>query len=115
MAAITISVILKLIFTIGIISLAGVCLRADDAKDLYLQQCKKCHGEDGKGQTNMGKRLGAKDYTDPKVQDELKDDAGIKAVKEGLTREGNTLMKPAEGLNDDQIKGLIGYMRTFKK
>jgi hypothetical protein len=24
-------------------------------------------------------------------------------------------MKPAEGLTDDQIKGLVAYMRTFKK
>jgi len=49
-----------------------------------------CHGSDGKGETKMGKKYGAKDYTDPKVQEALKDDAAFKATKEGLKdKEGN--------------------------
>jgi cytochrome c553 len=64
----------------------------------------------------MGKKLGAKDYTDPKVQDELKDDVAFKAIKEGLKdKDGKTLMKPADGLSDDDIKGLVAYVRKFKK
>lgn len=89
---------------------------AADAKENYTQSCAKCHGADGKGDTKMGKRLGIKDYTDAKVQADLKDDAAIKAIKEGLKdKDGKTLMKPAEGLSDDDIKGLVTYMRTFKK
>jgi mono/diheme cytochrome c family protein len=95
--------------------LATWTAQAEDGKALYDQQCAKCHGEDGKGQTKMGKKLGAKDYTDPKVQDALKDDAAVKAIKEGLKQDDKTLMKPAEGLTDDQINGLVAYMRTFKK
>jgi cytochrome c1 len=57
-----------------------------------------------------------KDYTDAKVQADLKDDAAIKAIKEGLKdKDGKTLMKPAEGMSDDDIKALVAYMRTFKK
>ena len=90
--------------------------RAEEAKAIYEKDCAKCHGTDGKGDTKMGKRLGAKDYTDPKVQEELKDAAAVKAIKEGLKNaEGKTLMKPVEGLSDDDIKGLVAYMRTFKK
>jgi mono/diheme cytochrome c family protein len=89
--------------------------QAQDATALYDQQCAKCHGDDGKGQTKMGRKLGAKDYTDPKVQDALKDDAAVKAIKEGLKQDDKTLMKPAEGLTDDQINGLVAYMRAFKK
>ena len=64
----------------------------------------------------MGKKLGAKDYTDPKVQEALKDDAAFKAIKEGLKdKDDKTLMKPAEGLSDGDIKGLVAYLRTFKK
>lgn len=105
----------KCIMVAAVISLmAASAARADDSKALYDKQCAKCHGEDGKGQTKMGKKLEAKDYTDPKVQGELKDDAALKSIKEGLKKDDKTLMKPAEGLTDDQIKGLISYMRAFK-
>ena len=97
-------------------ALALVSARAEDAKAIYEKDCAKCHGPDGKGDTKMGKKLGAKDYTDAKVQADMKDDAAIKAIKEGLKdKEDKTLMKPSEGLNDEQIKSLVAYMRTFKK
>jgi cytochrome c553 len=106
----------KSIIVAAVISvLAAWTVQADDAKALYEKECQKCHGEDGKGQTKMGKKLGVKDYADPKVQDALKDDAAFKAIKEGKKQDDKTLMKPAEGLTDDQIKGLVAYMRTFKK
>ena len=64
----------------------------------------------------MGKKMGAKDYTDAKVQDELKDEAAIKAIKEGLKdKEGKKLMGPAEDLSDAEIKDLVAFMRKFKK
>jgi cytochrome c553 len=89
---------------------------AGDAKALYEKDCAKCHGSDGKGETKMGKKLGAKDYTDPKVQEALKDDAAFKATKDGLKdKEGKVIMKPAEGTSDEDIKALIAYMRAFKK
>jgi mono/diheme cytochrome c family protein len=89
---------------------------AGDAKASFEGSCAKCHGTDGKGQTKMGQKLGAKDYTDAKVQDALKDDVAAKAIKEGLKdADGKTLMKPAEDLSDADIKGLVAYMRTFKK
>ncbi len=95
---------------------SAVSALAGDAKAGYESNCAKCHGTDGKGQTKMGQKLGIKDYTDAKVQDALKDDAAIKAIKEGLKdADGKTLMKPAEGMSDDDIKGLVAYMRTFKK
>ena len=49
-------------------------------------------------------------------QKTLTDDQAIKAVKEGLKdKAGKTLMKPAEGLTDADIKAVVAYMRTFKK
>ncbi len=94
---------------------AGVAYAQDDSKALYEKSCQKCHGADGKGQVTMGKKLGCKDYSDAKVQDALKDDVALKSIKEGLKKGDTTLMKPAEGLTDNQIKGLVKYMRTFKK
>ncbi len=95
---------------------AALNVSAADAKANWDTLCAKCHGADGKGQTKMGQKLGAKDYTDAKVQAALKDDVAIKSIKEGLKADdGKTLMKPAEGLSDDDIKALVAYMRTFKQ
>ena len=101
---------------IAVLAISAVSLSAADGKALYEKDCAKCLGADGKGKTKMGEKLGAKDYTDAKVQAELKDDAALKAVKEGLKdKEGKTLMKPAEGASDADIKAMIAHMRTFKK
>ena len=89
---------------------------AAEAKANYEKSCAKCHGADGKGETKMGKKMGAKDYTDAKVQDEMKDDAAFKAIKEGLKdKDGKKLMGSAEDLSDTEIKDLVAYVRKFKK
>ena len=64
---------------------ASLAASAAEPKDTWAASCARCHGADGKGQTAMGRLLGAKDYTDPTVQAALTDDAAFKAVKEGLT------------------------------
>jgi len=109
--------IMKRIMTVSIAIMAVSALSASaaDAKATYEKDCAKCHGADGKGETKMGKKQGAKDYTDAKVQDELKDEAAFKAIKEGYKKDGKEIMKPSEGLSDDEIKGLVAYMRKFKK
>jgi cytochrome c553 len=106
-----------LITTIAVLMTgAWVTASAADAKENWDKHCAKCHGADGKGQTKMGQKLGIKDYTDAKVQAELKDDAAFKAIKEGLKdKDGKTLMKAAEGLTDDEIKALVKHVRDFKK
>jgi cytochrome c553 len=90
--------------------------RAADAKETWTKTCAKCHGADGKGDTKMGKKLGIKDYTDAKVQAGFTDEEAIKTIKEGKTdKDGNTLMKPVDGLSDDEIKALVAYVRAFKQ
>src|SRR6476660_3963358 len=98
-----------LVLSVVIGAITALSARADDAKAIYEKDCAKCHGADGKGQTKMGQKLGVKDYTDAKVQAELKDEEATKAIKEGLKdKEGKVLMKPAENLSDADVKGLIG-------
>jgi cytochrome c6 len=90
--------------------------KAADAGENWKTHCVKCHGEDGKGDTKMGKKAGCKDYTDSKVQADLKDDKALKSVKEGLKDGEKTLMKAfGEVLSDDEIKALITHVRSFKK
>ena len=105
-----------LVLGIAAIVVAALSARAEDAKTTYDNSCAKCHGAEGKGDTKIGQKLGVKDFTDAKVQADMKDDAAFKAIKEGLKdKDDKTVMKPAEGLSDDDIKGLVAYMRAFKK
>ena len=108
---------MKKLLAIGltVFAASAVSALAADGKASFESNCAKCHGTDGKGQTKMGQKLGAKDYTDPKVQDALKDDVAFKSIKEGLKKDDKTLMKPFEDLSADDIKALVQYVRGFKK
>ena len=63
---------------------AALSASAAEAKENWTDHCATCHGADGKGQTKMGQRLGVKDFTDAKVQADIKDEEATKAIKEGM-------------------------------
>jgi cytochrome c553 len=105
----------RLVVMIALCASVGVA-QAADVKELWDKHCASCHAKDGSGNTKMGKKADVKDYRDPKVQAEIKDDKALKVIKEGLTEKGKERMKPyADKLTDDEIKALIVHIRTFKK
>ena len=87
-----------------------------EIKDPWEKQCVKCHGPEGKGDTKIGKKIGAADFTDPKVQEKFTDEQMFKAIKEGIKDKDDKIkMKAAENVTDDQIKALVRFVRTLKK
>jgi cytochrome c6 len=106
----------KIIAAVPAVILALALSQAAPVAENWENHCSKCHGEDGKGQTKAGKKAGAKDYTDAKVQAEMKDAAMEKAIAEGLTEKGKEKMKPyKDELTPPEIKELVAYVRQFKK
>lgn len=104
-----------IIVSLALLFAGAVSLRAADAKEIWEKDCAKCHGADGKGKTKMGEKLGVKDMTDAKVQEEMKDADATKAIKEGVKDGDKTKMKAFSDLSDDEVKALLKFVRDFKK
>ena len=106
---------LKLIIA-GAALAVGAALFAAPAAENWENHCAKCHGMDGKGQTKAGKKLNVKDYTDAKVQAEMKDADMLKATTDGISdKAGKEKMKAyKEELSAQEIKDLVAYVRKFK-
>jgi cytochrome c553 len=97
---------------------AGVAssLSAADAATNWKEHCAKCHGDNGKGDTKMGKKLSIRDVSDPAVQAKFTDEDAMKAMKEGIKdKAGKVAMKPVEGISADEMQALVKYVRGLKK
>lgn len=107
---------LKLLVATAGLALGATVLLAAPAAENWENQCAKCHGADGKGQTKAGKKAGAKDYTDAKIQAEMKDADMEKAITDGVNdKAGKEKMKSyKDELSPAEIKDLVAYVRKFK-
>jgi mono/diheme cytochrome c family protein len=81
-----------------------------NADQIYSARCARCHGEDGKAETNMGKRMGARNFVDKAWHDSTKDEDITATIKEGSGA------MPAFGskLSEAEIKAVVGKIRKFK-
>lgn len=78
------------------------------ARDLYLQNCARCHGDDGKSQSKLGKSLGATDLTSREVQKMSK-----KSVTKTITHGINEMPGFDKKLSKKQIKALGKFISSF--
>lgn len=87
------------------------------AQQNYKQHCSSCHGPDGKAQTRLGKKSGAKDISDKAAITKLSDDELFKTIKEGRKNaKGEEKMEPfGDDLSDKEITELVGYVRMLAK
>ena len=102
--------------SLSLLAVSTASLRAADPKENWSKNCMQCHGPTGAADTKMGKKLNAKNLTDPTVQASFTDADAAKAIKEGMKENGKTVMKAfGDKLSDDEIKALVAYVRTLKK
>lgn len=84
---------------------------AQDAASLFKTKCAACHGPDGSGNTPTGKAMGAKDLGSDDVQKQT--DAQL---NDSITNGVGKKMPAYKGkITDDQIKGLVAYIRDLAK
>lgn len=101
----------------SVLPMSCPALRAAAASENWTQYCATCHGENGAGQTKMGRRTGAKDLTDADYQKTFTDDQLFKNLKAGETGpDGKVKMKPyGDQLSDGDIRALVGFVRSLAK
>jgi cytochrome c553 len=87
-----------------------------DAAANWKEHCAKCHGDTGKGDTKMGKKLSIADLTDAAVQAKFTDEAALKAMKEGIKdKSDKQTMKPVENVTPEEMQALVAHVRALKK
>lgn len=92
------------------VAMVSAPLYATDAAALFKTKCSMCHGQDGSGNTTMGKKLALRSFAAAEVQSQT--DAQLTAV----IKNGKAKM-PAYGgkIPDAGIAALVAHIRTFAK
>jgi len=107
----SVRVIRLTVLALGVLFLLAAPLRAQDAAGLYKSKCAACHGPDGTGNIPMGKSLGVTDLTSADVQKQT--DAQL---TDSIANGKGKKMPAYKGkLTDDQITGLVGFIRELAK
>ena len=78
------------------------------AKTLYVNNCARCHGADGKGETQLGQLYGAPNLTDRKIK------RTSRKRTANIIKNGDGSM-PAFGkkMTAAEINSLVGYIKSL--
>jgi mono/diheme cytochrome c family protein len=88
---------------------ASAAVAADQkGQDIYQSKCQGCHGAAGHA-TNIGKKLGAKDFEDPSVV-RMPASALMAIIKQGK----NKMPSYNDVLTNAQIRDLVRYIKQLK-
>jgi mono/diheme cytochrome c family protein len=84
------------------------------AKKVYEQDCALCHGDNGSGQTDIGKSMNlASDWTKQATLAGKADEALFEIIRKG---KAPNMPPEAEGRADDAtVKHMIAYIRSLSK
>jgi mono/diheme cytochrome c family protein len=105
------SLLLSLTVGGGLVALSIAAASAEkDAKDIYLDKCAVCHGQDGAGKTAKGRKLKVMDVHETVKKSTV--DQMIKVVQEG---KGNDMDGYGKELSKDEIKAVVEHYRGLAK
>lgn len=97
--------------TAVLLAAAPAVCAADARSESFQTNCSVCHGDDGRGQTEEGKKKGARDLTNAKWQDKVDDARMIRSITKGHDKMPSFEKK----LSADEIKALVAEVRTLAK
>jgi len=80
------------------------------ARSTFKLQCSSCHGQNGAGDTSVGKSLNAADLRSAEVQKQS-DAQLVQVISEGR----KDMPSFSDSLTQDQIRALVSYIRKLAK
>lgn len=83
------------------------------ASNLFDEQCAACHAKDGSG-SPAGKKLGVLDLRSHEVQN-LSDEELFDSIGYGTKHKNYPHGYARRGIPNEQITGLVHYIRTLRK
>jgi mono/diheme cytochrome c family protein len=95
---------------LALIMMVPSAAHAQAAAATYKAKCASCHGADGKGGTPAAKALGVRDFGSDEVT--KMSDPDLAAI---VTTGKNKMPAYGKTLKDEEIKGLVAYVRELSK
>jgi cytochrome c6 len=117
------SAVLRSLFVLSFLGVLGIGLAAIAAppdkktERQWKSKCASCHGPEGKGDTDQGKKMAVSDMTSKAWQSSHSDEQIKKAISDGVKKEKNGVKQEMDGYKDsltpDQIDALTQYVRSL--
>ncbi len=86
---------------------------------MWKSKCSSCHGMDGKGQTEKGKKMQLRDLSSAEYQGKATDADMKKMIEDGAKKEEGGVKKEMDGykadLKPEDIDNLVKFVRELKK
>ncbi len=95
------------------LALSGTSALGEDAAGLFNLNCAPCHSKDGKARTPAARKLGVKDLTQSKIND----NDIARQIRDGRKGPDGKQQMPSFGerLSAADVKLLVGYVKEFRK
>jgi mono/diheme cytochrome c family protein len=115
---------IQLAIAFTLLALVGAHLALAESPDprtlrTWKAKCAGCHGDDGKGGTEQGKKMGIGDMTAAAWQKGFTDEQVRAAIQSGFKRDKNGKHQEMDSFKDalrpDQLDALIAYVRSLAK
>lgn len=100
----------RLVLIMPFITLAAAADPLAGLRDRYTLLCGTCHGQDGKGQTKLGRRLGARDLTNAETQARLTDERIRQVILEGIPKK---MPAHRSKFSAEEVPKLVAMVRAF--
>ena len=80
-------------------------------REVYVSNCARCHGGDGRGQTTLGRSVEAPDMTDARWHARR----GTRRMTQAVARGRGQMPAFAGKLTKHEIAAAVAYVRTLRK